>query len=266
MPESVIVSSGERIVNANGKYQSTISVRESAQLTLLASDSSEPEVGAYDKSHIAAKYTGRASGTLRLYEKSDASIFVVGNSAPIIYIYNSSILDIIVAEQAHPTIFCYGNSRAYIASADDSNPWFTFMHGSIGKVKVKGRARLYLRCFYGSQCEVKSSERSYINASTADKSVACFTVDEFSRLWVDANSDSDISISSLKSSLVDVALYDRARLLIDALSMRPAKVVLAGTSHLSSKGLVTVGVEEESKVVINGKVFSTIRESASSGI
>jgi hypothetical protein len=266
MSGPIIISSGERTVDAKGTYKSTISVREGAQLTLIASDSAEPEVGVYDTSKITANYTGYASGALRLYEKSDARIFVGGNSAPIIYIYNSSVLDITVAEQAHPSIFCHSNSRAYIVSTGDSNTWLTFMHGSIGKIAVRGKASLYLRGFDYSQLEVNSSERSYVNALTKDTSATCFTVDKFSRLWMTAYSKSNISVKSLQSSLVGVALCEQARLCIDASSKNPAKVTLGGKSHLSSKGLVTVGVEEYSKVVVNGKMFSTIKEGVSSGI
>jgi hypothetical protein len=241
----IIVRSEERVFSATGLYKSTISARDGAKLTLMASDSSDTKVDVND-SLINANYTDRALGSMYLQGKSNARIFSGGASSVGVHLYDSSVADVILEGRACASIYCHKHSRANIVSTGESKLWITASKESFVKVAASGEARLDLMVFDCAQLEGAFSGRSNIS--------------------IDARNYSTVSITSLQSSLADLRLYESARLFVSGLSTNPANVILGWKSHLYSKGLVTVGVMENSKVTINCRVFSTIKESASSGI
>jgi hypothetical protein len=106
------------------------------------------------------------------------------------------------------------------------------------KVTASGEARLDLMVFDYAQLKGAFSGRSNIS--------------------VDARDFSAIRTTFLQAALADLRLCDSARLFIDASGTNPAKVVLGDKSHIYSKGFVTVGLMENSKVTINDRVISTI--------
>jgi hypothetical protein len=230
----IIVRSEERVVNATGK--STISARDGAKLTLMASDS-DTKVNV-NNSLITAHYSDRALGSLYLQGKSDARIFLGGTSSVGIHVYDRSFADVILGGRTRTSIYLYGNSSANIVSTDESQLWLTAINESVVKVKASGGTRLDLMVFDCAQLEGAFSGRS--NTS------------------VDARDFSAISTTFLQSSLADLRLYESARLFIDASGANPAKVVLGGRCHLSSKGLVTVGIIENSQVTINDRMLFLI--------